>query len=347
MPGGASNPNSSPYFKKEGGEWSHDALLRGKVQIAAVSAGLVLPVDITAVSVSITAIRVNNTVSDPVLSSIVNAGDIGGGYQYDEGDSTNAFTGTINLAEAPSNVARPLQLNTDLDLKVAQQGTLNASIVGGSVGVNGTVNVSNQHTVTIDFASTPVPVSIRGGSTNQDVRIAAVSLGIGVALPISGNVTVNNATFDVNVNGTVPVSGEVTIANTPLPVSIRGGSTNQDVRLAAVSSVTVPVSFGGTAIYGYTVLSTSSSGTETVVSAPGSSTAIEIRGFSIYNESTNSRRFELRFGSTAFWKGGVPNDLAFNWNMVNHYVQSANNKALIAYINGAGTAVITVYYKEI
>ena len=55
----------------------------------------------------------------------------------------------------------------------------------------------------------------------------------------------------------------------------------------------------------------------------------------------------MRFGGTAFWKGGLAAKAYQNWNMFGHYVESPNNKKVIAYINDGGTAVISVFYREV
>lgn len=231
MPQGSSFPNSAPYSKTQGGELSADSALRLKIQIAAVSAGLSIP---------------------------VTGGGTGGGG------------GTVTIGSVAAGI------------------------------------------------TTALPVSLRGGTTNQDIRIAGISA-----------------------------------LTTALPVSIRGGTTNQDVRIAGVSG-TVPVSGSvtisnlvATALGGFTVLSKTGAGTVAVVAAQGATTKTEVRGFSLYNEGANARRLELRFGNTnAFWKGGLASGAAFNWNLMGGYQRSANNQKVVAYINGAGTAVVTVFYKK-
>lgn len=95
-----------------------------------------------------------------------------------------------------------------------------------------------------------------------------------------------------------------------------------------------------------TVMSKVAAGTMTLVAA-GSYTQLQVRGFSICNEGTNSRRFELRFGTTPIWKGYVKAGLPFNWNYIGAYPRSQEDKPLVAYISGAGTASITVNYKEL
>lgn len=167
--------------------------------------------------------------------------------------------------------------------------------------------------------------------------------------------------FDTDLRGKVVISG--VSAGTTFSANITGtvdahlvgGTTNQDVRLAAVSSIIVPVSGSVTANFAQTstravaVLTTSgASGTVEVVAAGGANTKTEVRGFSLCNEGANLRRFELRFGTTgtAFWRGSLAAaGGAFNWNLIGHYQISANNKAIRAYMNGAGTATVTVYYR--
>jgi hypothetical protein len=108
----------------------------------------------------------------------------------------------------------------------------------------------------------------------------------------------------------------------------------------------IPVTVAETISIGITILSTTAAGTKVVVAAQAT-TAIQVRGFSLCNEGAASRRFELRFGSTAFWKGYVKAGLPFNWNYVGGYPQSADNKKVVAYTPGAGTASITVNYKQV
>lgn len=165
--------------------------------------------------------------------------------------------------------------------------------------------------------------------------------------------------FDTELRAKVVIAGVSAAVTFPgggvSHVHLVGGTTNQDVRLAAVSSIVVPVSgnvtanFAQTSTRGVAVLTTSgASGTVEAVAAGGANTKTEVRGFSICNEGANLRRFELRFGTTgtAFWRGSLAaSGGAFNWNMIGHYQISANNKAIRAYMNGAGTATVTVYYR--
>jgi len=114
---------------------------------------------------------------------------------------------------------------------------------------------------------------------------------------------------------------------------------------SGATSTTIKVSPADTISTGITVLSTTAAGTKSAVAALAN-TAIQVRGFSLCNEGANGRRFELRFGATAFWKGYVHSKLPFNWNYVGGYPQSAVNKKVVVYTPGAGTASVTVNYKK-
>jgi hypothetical protein len=115
---------------------------------------------------------------------------------------------------------------------------------------------------------------------------------------------------------------------------------------AGATSTTLKVSASDTISTGITVLSTTAAGTKSAVAAMAN-TAIQVRGFSLCNEGANGRRFELRFGTTAFWKGYVHARLPFNWNYIGGYPLSADNKKVVAYTPGAGTASITINYKKV
>lgn len=206
-----------------------------------------------------------------------------------------------------------LAVDSALRLKIqiaAVSGGLSIPTTGGGTGGGGTVTIGG----VVAGISTALPVSIRGGTTNQNVKL----------------------------NGIASLS-------TALPVSIRGGSTNQDVRIAAVSA-TIPVAeaaYTGSILSGITVLSSAVSHSKVAIAAQGASTSTRVHGFSIYNEGANARRFYLQFGATAFWKGGLASGAAFNWNVVGGFPKSAANKSVIARINGGGTAVVTVLYRKV
>lgn len=381
----------------------------GEVTIVGVQAGIAtaLPVDGTVTVVQPTHDLLNLNANIQQGDADVGAlnpldVDVNGAVTVTGAVTVNNGTFDVNIIGGSTNQdVRIAAITAGLNLPVSVQGVADVD-VNGAVTVTGSVTVNNG---TFD-------VNIIGGSTNQDVRLAAVSAGL--TLPVSGEVTVNNGTFDVHViggttnqdvriaaisagvtpidvdvNGAVTVTGSVTVNNSTFDVNIIGGTTNQDVRIAAISAgvtpidvdvngaVTItnntfdvhlvggttdqdvriagvlsgigtalPVEFSDTATHANTVVTSSSSETETLVASPGSGTALQVRGFSVFNESQTWVRCELRFGSTAFWVGGVPGcGGAFNWNMLGHYQQSANNKSVIAYIDDAGTVVFSAYYR--
>jgi hypothetical protein len=129
--------------------------------------------------------------------------------------------------------------------------------------------------------------------------------------------------FDSSLRGKVVLSGVSASVTLPVSGSIGISSANATPAMTVISRVTA-----GTK-------------STTVVA---SHTATKVVGFSIYNEGANARRFQLRFGGTAFWYGGLASGAAFNWNFINQQ-QAAANKAVKIYINGAGTAVVTVYWR--
>jgi hypothetical protein len=124
------------------------------------------------------------------------------------------------------------------------------------------------------------------------------------------------------------------------------------VKIDAVSS---SVSIGGYTVVtmksvsvsnACTVHAFTAAGTVSVLAAQGSTTATEIRGFSLGNGSTLTRRFDLKFGSTSFWIGHLPGGGAFNWNFINGYPRSASNKKVVLYASDAVTASVSVYWKK-
>jgi hypothetical protein len=93
-------------------------------------------------------------------------------------------------------------------------------------------------------------------------------------------------------------------------------------------------------------MSVTAAGTTTIIAAKGASTNTRVVGLSVCNESTaNGARFELRFGTTPFWRGSLAAGVPYNWSLVNHPVK-ALNKAVVLYANGAVTATCTVFYER-
>jgi len=171
---------------------------------------------------------------------------------------------------------------------------------------------------------------VPGCNTLGHVLIDPDTHTFSVNLTGNNNITVNNTTLGINLKN---LGGVAINSTNPIPVDIE--------------NTPLGMSFVQTATFAYTELTTTSSGTETIISAPGSTTAIQIRGFSIYNETPWARQFELRYGTTALWRGGLAPKAYQNWNMIGHYYEAPNNKAIIGYIDDAGTAVWTVFYKAV
>ena len=67
-----------------------------------------------------------------------------------------------------------------------------------------------------------------------------------------------------------------------------------------------------------------------------------------FNATTGSQReVQLRFGSTAFYYGGLVAEGNFNWNKIAGFPQSADNKSIIVWMDNDGTVIWTVDYKEV
>lgn len=119
------------------------------------------------------------------------------------------------------------------------------------------------------------------------------------------------------------------------------------VLIAAVSAgIVLPASLINDSSMASAKLSTTSSGTASVLAAQGATTATRVVGFSVCYLGSLVREIELRFGATAFWYGALGPRSAFNWNFVNHSQKSANNKAVNLHVNAAGTVISTVYWKK-
>ncbi len=99
-----------------------------------------------------------------------------------------------------------------------------------------------------------------------------------------------------------------------------------------------------------TNLTTSTNATVALVAAPGATTDIQIRGWSVANYGTIKATVELRWGTTAFFRTGLAagsgGGVAYNWNKVGGYNQ-ATNKKLVAYHIGNTTTIWTVDYTKV
>lgn len=128
-----------------------------------------------------------------------------------------------------------------------------------------------------------------------------------------------------------------------LHVFIVGGST--------ATGSGLPVTFSGdTAEEAGVAHAEATSGTTTIHSAGGAGVDTEIRYFSIWNKTTNSRlEYRLELGSEVVARGGLAPQAAFNANLMGAY-HRLTNQAIIGWISGtdgAVSAVWSVRYKEI
>lgn len=106
------------------------------------------------------------------------------------------------------------------------------------------------------------------------------------------------------------------------------------------AGATIAVAVGGTCSAVSYVLSTASAGSASTVvrSALGSGTSTQVRGFSIFNKTTNSRiDFRLSVGTKLVASGGLVAQGAFNWNKIGAYQQKINS-SIILWINGLDSA---------
>lgn len=87
--------------------------------------------------------------------------------------------------------------------------------------------------------------------------------------------------------------------------------------------------------------------TKTVLAAQGATTLIYIHGWFVFNDSTQSSRFKLRFGSTPVEYFGLPAKGAANWNLINGAHVATNKAIIVQMLNSAGSCVCTVHYKKV
>lgn len=174
------------------------------------------------------------------------------------------------------------------------------------------------------FANVADYSKTQGGEVAADlalrkvVKIGSVSAGVQFECTIAGTPTVEIGN-EVTINGAVTISG---VANVKID--------NTDPVTYAVTTISVT---GATSIQ--------------LVAAQGASIGIRIHGFSIFNEGTNLRRFELRYDTTPIWRGSLASaGGGMNWNLIGRSLVGADNKALKLYVSGAATATVTVYWEQ-
>lgn len=86
----------------------------------------------------------------------------------------------------------------------------------------------------------------------------------------------------------------------------------------------------------------------TVISAQGATTGIQVRGWSINNESAALKRYEVRYGGTAWARGSLAaSGGAFNWNMIGHYFLAPNNKAIRIVLTASGTVTGSIAWRKV
>lgn len=126
------------------------------------------------------------------------------------------------------------------------------------------------------------------------------------------------------------------------------------VWLSGVSNTAaIPIELGSAndvVVWAKTNLTTTTNRTASIVAAPGASTAIQLRGFSVANLGTVKCTIELRWGTTAFFRSALPASSGggglMNWNLIGQYAQ-ATNKKLVIFHSGNTTTVWTVSYKAV
>lgn len=89
---------------------------------------------------------------------------------------------------------------------------------------------------------------------------------------------------------------------------------------------------------------TGSSSTETIRSAAGGSTDTAIAGFSIWNQTTDSRIvYKLSCGTHVVAFGGLAPQAAFNWNKIGGW-RFKTNAAISGFINGLDGSTVTALW---
>ena len=127
---------------------------------------------------------------------------------------------------------------------------------------------------------------------------------------------------------------------------------NQMVNIAAVSNgVSIDIGNGvfvdinRTVSFAHTILTSSSSSTDTLAIKPGSATGTQVRGIIISNDAAAAVRAQFLLGSTIIWRGGIDAGDDRDYNFIGGY-PSATNTSIVLKIEGAGTVTGGVYYRN-
>lgn len=125
------------------------------------------------------------------------------------------------------------------------------------------------------------------------------------------------------------------------------------VRIAGASTGTgmaVPITFGGDVCEEAGASHTEATSGSTVIhSAGGSGVDTEVRYFSIWNQSTDSRlAYRLELGSEIVARGGLAPMAGFNANLIGAYHRATNQpiQGWIEGLDGSVSAVWSVRFKE-
>lgn len=194
------------------------------------------------------------------------------------------------------------------------------------------VSASVEIPVTIESIATDItlPVFVDGVSGDASIGVDINSISTGLTLPV----------FLDGVSGTVeiPVSVESVSSSVEVGVAINDVSAGAEFQVffdnATCSAVT-----------GFFTATTTK--TVTLLAAQGAGTDTQIRGFSVWNQSTDTViKYRLELGTYVVASGGLAPMGAFNWNKIGCYAQRTN-AAIKGWMSGASTTVWTVDYKEI
>ena len=121
------------------------------------------------------------------------------------------------------------------------------------------------------------------------------------------------------------------------------------VTLGAVSAgITVPVSFGAANDTCSCVTLTkvfSAAGRSTVLPADNAH-SIFVKGFSLANHGVNPRKYSLNAGATYLESCALATHLVMNWNLIGQNRKIVNRTCFVT-VDGATTAIVTLYYKAV
>jgi len=209
----------------------------------------------------------------------------GGGTQYTEGDTDATFTGTIAMAEGPSNTATPLQVDASKHLQVDiaadsvgigggteyTEGDTDATIVGKAIlwedAADTLATVSASKPLPVDVKSSALP-SGAATSANQTTIIGHVDGIEGLLTTIdtdTSTIAADTTSIDgkitacdtgaVTISGALPAGsnniGDVDVATVPAPLNVVGGGTEASalrVTIASDSTGVLTIDDGGSSI---------------------------------------------------------------------------------------------------